>query len=411
MNNRMDETIGATVRPEQAAARAWDVVVIGAGPAGAVAAALLARRGLAVLLVERQALPREKVCGGCVSAAAEESLRSAGIDTGGLSAGAPRLRRTIVLDRGRRLTAALPGGFAISRRRLDGHLVRHALDAGAELLTEASAVGTATASMGGQRLVWVRPAGREPVEIAASVVIVASGLAGRIGGDLARLAVQIRPASRIGLNAVTCRGARFAGDVVMVCGRRGYVGMTALEKGNLNIAAALDPGFVRGVGGPEAAVRAIFKEAGAPAPEIAGLTWSGTPPLARRVPRISLPRLLLIGDAAGYVEPFTGEGIAWAVSGAAAAAPLAEAGVADWNAELEAEWAQRHRDLIESRQRLCRMIAWSVRRPSVRWAAITAGRAVPGIAGAVASRLHRPYNLVGVTPPLASSPAVSAASS
>jgi flavin-dependent dehydrogenase len=105
--------------------------------------------------------------------------------------------------------------------------------------------------------------------------------------------------------------------------------------------------------------------------------------------------MLLVGDAAGYVEPFTGEGIAWASGGAVAAAPLVEAGVRAWSPELEREWARRHRAVVGSRQRLCRAAAWSLRRPLVRRAALRAGRAAPVLVRAVAGRLHHPYNLGG----------------
>ncbi|HSG47467.1 MAG TPA: FAD-dependent monooxygenase, partial [Longimicrobiales bacterium] len=59
---------------------AWDAVVVGAGPAGALTAALAARRGLATLLVERSAFPRWKVCGACLNPAGVAVLRWAGLD-------------------------------------------------------------------------------------------------------------------------------------------------------------------------------------------------------------------------------------------------------------------------------------------------------------------------------------------
>ena len=92
-------------------------------------------------------------------------------------------------------------------------------------------------------------------------------------------------------------------------------------------------------------------------------------------------RLLLLGDAAGYVEPFTGEGMGWALVGALAVVPLVLQGQAEWSRGLEREWARRHARLIGSRQRLCHGLAFALRRPDLsrallaaagRWPALTA---------------------------------------
>src|SRR3712207_1674364 len=58
----------------------WDALVVGAGPAGALAAHQLAAAGRHVLLVDRQAFPRPKVCGACVNLRALDALRAAGLD-------------------------------------------------------------------------------------------------------------------------------------------------------------------------------------------------------------------------------------------------------------------------------------------------------------------------------------------
>ena len=78
-------TLAATVTLEEAARRTWDAVVVGAGPAGATAARELARRSVAVLLVDRAAFPRWKVCGCCLNGRAAAVLRTAGL--GALTAG------------------------------------------------------------------------------------------------------------------------------------------------------------------------------------------------------------------------------------------------------------------------------------------------------------------------------------
>ncbi len=59
--------IKSNISIEECASQIWDVIIVGAGPAGGLAAVLLARKKLRVLLVDRQAFPRPKVCGSSVN--------------------------------------------------------------------------------------------------------------------------------------------------------------------------------------------------------------------------------------------------------------------------------------------------------------------------------------------------------
>ena len=80
--------IVATLAPADVGRKTWDAVVVGAGPAGAMAAIELGRQGLATLLVERQAFPREKVCGGCLNSRSLAILQEVGLFEDLLAAGA-----------------------------------------------------------------------------------------------------------------------------------------------------------------------------------------------------------------------------------------------------------------------------------------------------------------------------------
>ncbi len=66
--------------------------------------------------------------------------------------------------------------------------------------------------------------------------------------------------------------------------------------------------------------------------------WTGTPALTRESQQWSAHRLFLVGDAAGYVEPFTGEGMSWALAGAVEASRLADAGIKQWRDDLALKW-------------------------------------------------------------------------
>jgi flavin-dependent dehydrogenase len=79
---------------------------------------------------------------------------------------------------------------------------------------------------------------------------------------------------------------------------------------------------------------------------------------------------LVVGDAAGYVEPFTGEGIAWALASGKAAAPLACSGAVDWRPALAERWTHWNRETLDRRRRVCRSVTWGLRRSGLTRAAL-----------------------------------------
>ncbi len=75
----LENPISATLDCLDAARQLWDVVIIGAGPTGSLAARLLAQSGANVLLVDRLSFPRWKVCGCCLNGRAVSVLEQAGV--------------------------------------------------------------------------------------------------------------------------------------------------------------------------------------------------------------------------------------------------------------------------------------------------------------------------------------------
>ena len=104
----------------------WDAVVIGAGPAGAVTARGLARRGRSVLLVDKATFPRAKVCGGCLNGAALAALAAAGLGHVPAACGAVPLDRVRVAAGRRTATLPLPAGAAVEREPFDFALLNEA---------------------------------------------------------------------------------------------------------------------------------------------------------------------------------------------------------------------------------------------------------------------------------------------
>ena len=122
--------------------------------------------------------------------------------------------------------------------------------------------------------------------------------------------------------------------------------------------------WFRTLGSPGSAASWVLAQAGLPAIEELGSTrWEGTAALTRRTRPIAADRLFLLGDATGYVEPFTGEGIAWALASGRAIAPLAFRAIERWNPHLCDEWDTLHRRLVRNRQLVCRGVMAMLHRP------------------------------------------------
>jgi flavin-dependent dehydrogenase len=381
-------TPGATLTLAQAARRPWPVVVVGAGPAGALAARELARRGRAVLLVDRAAFPRWKVCGCCLNVRALATLAGAGLGDLATRHGAVPLRDVLVAGRGCRARLPLPGGAVLSRSTLDAALVAEAVAAGAAFLPRTrAALGPVTAA---GREVALTESGTT-ASVSASLVLAADGLGGQFLTGAGDVTAPPAANSRIGAGVLAADApADFAaGCVYMACGSGGYVGLARLEDGRLDVAAAFDREAVRRAGGPGAAAAGILSEVGwPPVPGLADLPWRGTPPLTRQASRLSAERVLVLGDAAGYVEPLTGEGIAWALASAVAVAPLADRLADRWESSAGRTWAALHRRVVGGRQGTCRAAAQVLRHPRLARVAIHLLGRWPGLAGPVLRRLN-----------------------
>lgn len=361
----------------------WDVLVIGAGPAGAFVAARLATAGLSTLLVERKRFPRDKVCGGCLNLEALARLDAAGLTPQLRAQGGPALSSLHLHARHRRADIPLPGGLAISRATLDSLLVQHAIESGCELLPETSAFVRPSDGRDAVRHVSLETRGGVRVDTSARVVIVAAGLGQQALRDVATLRDEVQPEARVGVGVVAPAGVVEATDgvITMVVGRGGYVGVTRVEGDRVNLAAACDAAFLKGAGGPGAAVQQLLASAGlAATPALEALEWQGTVPLTRRITSPVAHRLFVIGDAAGYVEPFTGEGMAWALAAAEGLAPLAARAVVIWEYGVEQAWLQTYDTLVRRRQFRCRVIARTLRHPGMVDAVVAVLARRPGFA-------------------------------
>jgi 2-polyprenyl-6-methoxyphenol hydroxylase-like FAD-dependent oxidoreductase len=183
------------------------------------------------------------------------------------------------------------------------------------------------------------------------------------------------------------------GTIFMAVGRAGYVGAVLVEDGVLNLAAALNPRFLKAGEHLGTLVNQVLQEAGFTLPvDVEQLSWQGTVKLTRKISPVAADRVLVLGDAAGYVEPFTGEGMGWGLSSSVACVPIVLAGLDHWDDSLIENWKQYHQRQIQGRQKWCRRCACVLKRPFlVKWL-IRFIKHCPWIASPVIHHLNAPWS-------------------
>ena len=384
-----DERVKSTLTLADATNVPWDVLVIGAGPAGSIAAREAARLGARTLLVDRAAFPRRKVCGCCLSGAALALLDELGMRKLPAQRGALQLSRFQLACQGHLATISMWDGVSLSRERLDSALIDAAVDRGAAFLDKTQAmVGPSNVR---HRQVALNRAGHS-IEAVASVVVVAGGLACRVFPHQTTNDCQVAELSRIGAGTVLDASSDFdEGTVYMACHRSGYVGLVRLEDQRLDVAAALDSARVKEIGSVGQSVVEILATAGLPVPTgLVTANWQGTPKLTQQRKPLHRDRLFVVGDAACYVEPFTGEGIAGALATGRSVVPLVLESVTSGTELTGPAWTRKNHQLLGRRIRLCRTVSRLLRYPTAVSLAVHTLSYAPFLARPVLKTLNRP---------------------
>jgi flavin-dependent dehydrogenase len=243
--------------------------------------------------------------------------------------------------------------------------------------------------------------GEQSAVVEAGVCIVAAGLGGDAIQKVPEIRVDIEASARIGAGAQfeSRDGFYQPGRIYMGVAPRGYVGLVRAEGNALNVAAAFDVSHVRECGSPPVAAERILAAAGLPVPRgLSSAAWRGTPPLTRRARPAGMHRVLLVGDAAGYIEPFTGEGMAWALESGRGAAGLVHESLDSWDVSATTAWDAVYERRFAASQRRCRAIAAMLRRPAVVGAVVFALRAAPVLARPLVRSLNAPSRAEEVAP-------------
>ena len=315
--------------------RSLDALVVGAGPAGSATAALLARAGFAVAAVDRAAFPRDKPCSEYMGPEAVRLLDRLGVVESLESAGAVALQGTAVTAaRGARLHGvfALAGhqpfrstGLSVSRKILDHALVGAARAAGAAVL-ERTTVEELLYDRGGIAGALVRDSQGRRHSIRARITVGADGLRSIVARRLGRR-THGRP-RRVAFVAHMEAVEGMGDSAEMHVGARGYVGLNPIGGGRTNVALVLPAGRAAGARGR---LEPFFLETLREFPEVYRRVSSGrlvrkvlaTGPFAAWSNRVVADGAALVGDAADFFDPFTGEGIFSALRGAGLLATVA----------------------------------------------------------------------------------------
>jgi geranylgeranyl reductase family protein len=288
----------------------YDVAIVGGGPAGSTCASFCVNNGLRTIVIEREKFPREKVCGDCINPLCWPVLRRLGIDR--------RMRDAQhgVLDGvefinlgGERLRVDLPEGdnaeIAIKRSLFDFILLENAREYGAEVREDRIVRSIERARKDEP---WQLSLGDE--KIFARYLVAADGRNSTVARGLGLLRQAQR--ERIALQAHVPLPAGFGNRVVLQLLPGGYSGQAPVNERELNLCLV--------------GRAATLPDLRSWARECFGLTpepqWRTITPLTRSAISPVHENLFLIGDAARVVEPFTGEGIAYALHSGEIAAEM-----------------------------------------------------------------------------------------
>ena len=369
-------------------------VVVGGGPGGSSTALGLARRGWVVDLVDARPRSAPKCCGHCLHPRGLELLRmldpAAADEVVARSHGRTPFGRVVLApDRIVARSTFDDGGLVVAREDLDPILLDAAIRAGARLHQPATARIERLRESGAT--VLVRTHDGSVVRIDADLVVGADGL----GSAVARTADLVdrpRLGRKFGFscplpNDALDENALAIGEVLLCVGDRGYLGLVREGRDRVHAAA-----LVAGPG-PDASPAAMLASFARSHPRLVGLercarersTIAAAGPMPWRTRARTAPSVALVGDAAGYVEPFTGEGMTWAIESAlllVAACVDGRFGPSERD-RYERAWIKA----LGARQDRCALVARLVERPRVLRSFAFVRALSPRLAGSVARRL------------------------
>lgn len=351
----------------------YDVVISGAGPAGTVAAIVLARAGARVALIDRARFPRHKLCGDTLNPGVLAILQRLRLSSMAETCGVAIAGMMLTGETGVTVQGRYPNGLvarAVKRSDFDSALVQDAVAAGVIFFDDTTVLEPIVETAGPQSFVKGVVVRSRSVKrpIHGRVTIAADGRRSRIAFGLGLSRHPPRPRRwAVGVYAERVDGISDLGEMHIRRGR--YIGVAPLPNGLTNVclvkpAAGGDPDLVDPLGAVRAALaadrvlRARFDRARFVTPP----TVIG--PLAVDATNTLVPEgLLLAGDACGFIDPMTGDGLRFAVRGGELAAETALRALADGWTGLHDRLTELRRQEFQSKQRFNRALRTLVGSP------------------------------------------------
>jgi menaquinone-9 beta-reductase len=351
-----------------------DFAVVGAGPAGATLAALLAKKGHDVVLIDRDSFPRDKVCGEFLSYDAFPLLEAIGLSELADSVASPAIERCVVHGRKRRFDFEFPRpARGLSRYTLDHALVRAAGGHGARLMLDTTVTGF-------ERIGDTFRVRSAETTVVARRIIATWGRWGRLDRSLERSFVSDRTHRHFGFKRHYTM-SRNASAIELHSFDRGYLGVADVDGGKTNISGLVHDSrltnlkggwssFTETLGHESSSLRALF-EAARPAGEF--LT---SEPVIFQRKSAEEHEAVFAGDAAAMIDPLTGNGMALAMQSALLLAVHAPRLLRDDDAS--ARYANEYEALFAKRIRWSRRVAFLLSHPTLidRAIAVTPARRI-----------------------------------
>jgi flavin-dependent dehydrogenase len=353
-----------------------DVIVVGGGPAGAGAAAWMARSGWEVVLLDRARFPRDKACGEFLTPETRLLLTDLGAWGTVCRAGLrPVSAMVLCAPDGSRMRHEPrhggPAGYGLRRVTLDAALLEHARTAGVQAREGFTVRELLRDGSGGVCGIAGREADGEPVQLRARLVIGADGSHSLVARQLG-LARSLPRLQRVSI-VTHWRGVEGADDTVemracgqTICG----LGFPGPACANLTLVVpTATASRIAGRAGDfvEETIRDLFPDL---APRLAGAEREAALRTVGCFGHVCRPAVaagaLLVGDAATFIDPFTGEGVYFALRGAQLAAEIAASALRAGDVSRGRLLAyHRARGELARRYLLCDVVQAVVRRPAL----------------------------------------------
>ena len=357
----------------------FDVVIIGGGPAGSTCAAFCAKVGLRTLVLEREKFPREKVCGDCLNPACWSVLRRLELFERVRALPHGKLDRVeFIAINGRKINVELANGdegeIAVKRSLFDNLLLVRARELGAQVREESTVTALHPTAEGGWK-----------IETRHGEILGARALVGADGRNstVARLCNLLPRSSRerVALQSHIPLPRDFGNRIVLQFLREGYSGQAPVNDHELNLCLVAKPRDI------DALKNLALQEFQIPPAH----SWRTITPLTRAAVSPSHENLFLIGDAARVVEPFTGEGIYYALrSGELAAGAIVKINRGQDRHKVSREFTRAYSAMYRGRLWINRLARAAVLSPRIASVFVQVARFQPSLLRLLTAKIVRP---------------------